>query len=179
MVKTDKILFVENLAEKLGGVKVAAIVNYTNLTAGQMSQVREELKELAGVEFAVVKNTLFKKALQKAGIKPEDDFEEKIQGQSALVICQEDEVTPLSVLAKLAKTMGSLEFKLGVMGGRILTAETLTTLAKLPSREVLLVRVVGGISRPLSGLVYSLNWNLMKLIMVIKKMTEDKEGGEG
>ena len=174
MRKTDKILLVDNLAEKIKRAKSVALVDYTNMKASQMSEVRDALRAVSGLELLVVKNTLFIKALQKAGLAWKKDLDKNLEGQSALLISSEDEVAGLSIISKLADQMGSLKFKLGVLGDRLMDNAEVSTLAALPTKDVLRAQVVGTLARPLSGFVYALSWNLGNLVRVLSAVKETK-----
>jgi len=97
-----------------------------------------------------------------------------LEGQSALLISSEDEVAGLSIISKLADQMGSLKFKLGVLGDRLMDNAEVSTLAALPTKDVLRAQVVGTLARPLSGFVYALSWNLGNLVRVLSAVKETK-----
>lgn len=167
MKRSEKIFLVSDLAAKIKDAKSVAVIDYTNLKANQMNHVRDALRDLPETELEVTKNSFFIKAIRQAGFIWSSENSEKITGQNAFLISSGDEVAALSIIAKLAKELGGLKFKLGLLGNRVLSDSELVTLASLPPMKVMQANVVNILSRPLSGLVYGLNWNLGKLVRVL------------
>ena len=167
MVNQTKIFAVTDLTEKLKAAKSAALVDYQGLSAEQISELRNKIKAAGGI-MQVAKNTLIVRALIQLGIK----LDQPLVGPTALIFANEDETAPLKLIEKTAKEFEKPEFKLGIYQGKLLSKESIQQLANLPSRETLLAQLVGGLTNPLSRLVYSLKQNQTKLVLILKQISE-------
>ena len=152
---------VAELAEKMKNAKSGVIVDYCGITVEKDTALRAELRK-AGVDYTVVKNTYIKKAADIAGIS---GFEPYLQGMTAFALSTEDPLAPAKVLCKFAENNENFKVKVGMMDGAFMTAEEVTALSKIPSKEVLIGKVLGSIQGPLYGLAYVLQAKI------------DKEGG--
>ncbi len=162
-VNSAKAARVEALKRILAESKSVAVVDYTGLKVGQATQLRKNVKA-AGGEVKVEKNTLFKLAVGKKDLD--------LEGLSAFVFSKTDEVAALRVLAEFMKKAGVGTFKAGLLGDRILTAAEVEALAKTPGREALIANLLTSLNSPLFSLVYSLNWNLAKLVRVLDAISQ-------
>ncbi len=114
----------------------------------------------------VVKKTLFSLACKKAGIQIDVD---KLEGQLAFVFAFEDEITPAKELYKFIEANKIGQILGGYVQGRMISAQEAVALAKLPSHQELLAKMVGSISAPLSGLINVLQGNIKGLLIVLSK----------
>ncbi len=162
MLKDQKVQVVGELKDKLTKAKSMVLTDYRGLTHHQLEELKRALKE-AGAEFLVTKNTL----LRLAGDKKEE-VEAHLNGPTAALFAYEDEIAPLSVLAKFIKNFGLPQIKIGLMGEKILSSEEVLRLALLPSREILLATLVMRLKSPLYGLNNALSWNTRKLVLTLK-----------
>ncbi len=167
MTNQIKYYAVEDLTAKLKESKSAALVDYAGLTAAQINQLRKRIVE-AGGSIQVVKNTLVKRALKNNKIKLEDD----LSGPTALVLGIEDAINSLKEIDKAKDEWEKPVFKLGILEGKLLSDVELSSLVKLPSREVLISKFVGGLANPLQRLVGGLKYNQTKLTLVLKAIAE-------
>ena len=123
----------------------------------------------------MVKNTLTRFAVQNAGLP---DLGAYLEGPTALVISQ-DPVAPAKVLVDFGKANEDRpRIKGGLLTGSVIEAEQVQELAKLPSREELLAKVVGGIATPLTGLVFALSGIMSNLVRVLAAVA-DQKGTDG
>jgi len=150
MVKQSKIYEVENLKALIEGSKSAALVDYQGLTAEQIRELRAKIRKEGG-SMLVAKNTLLMLALKALGIK----LPETLTGPTALVVSNEDEIAPLKEIAETKKQFEKPEFKLGLLGGKLLSLAELEEFVSLPGRKTLLARFVGGLNNPLARLAYA------------------------
>jgi len=162
---------VAELQEKLGRVKGAVLTDYRGLNVSQMTRLRRKLRE-AGVEYQVVKNTLLRLAARQAGMEGLDPY---LSGPTAIAFGYQDPVSPARVLSEFAREFKQLAIKAGVVEGKIIDREGVRSLAELPSREVLLGRLLGGMKSPLTGLATVLNGPLQGLVRVLQAVREQKE----
>ena len=143
---------VANLAEKMKNAKSGVIVDYCGITVEKDTVLRAELRK-AGVDYTVVKNTYIKKAADIAGI---EGFEPYLEGMTAFAFSNEDPLAPAKVLCKFAEANETFKVKVGMMDGAVIEASEVEALAKIPSKEILIGKVLGSIQGPLYGLAYAL-----------------------
>ena len=162
---------VEELTATLTGAESIYLTDLTGLDVEQVTKLRSQLYA-ASVECRVVKNTLTRFAVKNAGLP---DLGGYLEGPTALVISQEP-VTPAKVLVDFGKDNDDKpQIKGGLLTGALIEAEQVHQLAKLPSREELLARTVGGIAAPISGLVFSLSGVLGNMVRVLSAVAAQKE----
>ena len=151
---------VAELAEKMKNAKSAVLVDYCGITVEKDTALRAELRK-EGVDYTVIKNTYIKKAAEIAGI---EGFDPYLEGMTAFAV-SEDPLAPAKVLCKFAESNETFKVKVGMMDGVIMSAEEVTELSKIPSKEVLIGKILGSIQSSLYGLAYVLQAKI------------DKEGG--
>ncbi|ADU49285.1 50S ribosomal protein L10 [Intrasporangium calvum] len=149
MSKSDRTAAIAEIADKLRESGAAVLTEYRGLTVKQLSQLRNSIREHA--TYAVVKNTLTEKAAAEAGITA---FEGQLQGPTAIAFVTGDPVEAAKGLRDFAKANPLLVIKAGVLDGKPLTAEEITKLADLESREVLLAKLAGAMKGSLTKAVY-------------------------
>lgn len=166
---------VEQLTAKLSGAESVYLTDLTGLDVEQVTRLRSQLYA-ESVECHVVKNTLTRFAAEKAGLPDLGSF---LDGPTALVIAQEP-VAPAKVLVDFSKQNDDRpSIKGGLLTGAIIAPEQVHELAKLPSREELLARAVGGIAAPITGLVFALSGILSKMVRVVAAVAAQKEAVGG
>jgi large subunit ribosomal protein L10 len=172
MKKQEKIFAVQNLAEKLKQAKALILADYSGLNVSQINELRREIKK-AGGEFEVVKNTLLRLAAKggKWEARPERSRgmgSGKLEGPTAALWLYSDDVAPLKTLDYFIKKTELPKIKFGFWEGELISLERIFQLASLPGMEELKAKLVGILKSPLFGLVNGLNWNLRKLVVVLK-----------
>jgi len=170
MKKQEKVFEVENLTAKIKDAKAIAVADYRGLNVSQTSQLRERVKE-AGGELQVVKNNLFYRALNQSNYEIE---KARLDGPSLVLFANDDEVSPIKVLAAFGKVLGLLPFKIGFIAGKVYFAEELGKLATLPAKLDLQAKLVGLLASQPGRLAYSLNWNLQKLVIALNEVKNKK-----
>lgn len=168
--RTKKEQLVKNLAEKLKESKAVVFSDFKGLKVKDMMALRKELQN-AGVYFEVMKKTLITVALKDAGI---DMNAKDMEGQIAIAVSSGDEVAAAKIIAKLTKANENLKVAGGILGEKIISAQEVHALAKLPSKEELLSRLVGSLNAPVSGFVNVLAGNLRGLVNVLKAISDTK-----
>lgn len=138
---------VSELAERIQGSVAGIIVDYRGINVEDDTKLRKELRE-AGVKYTVVKNTLIKRAAEKAGLNGIDDV---LNGTSAIATSAEDYVAAARILQKFADTHENFSVKTGYLDNEVISLEKIQSLAKLPSREVLLSNVLGAFQAPIAS----------------------------
>lgn len=164
MKKQEKIFEVENLTQKIKEAKSVALVDYRGLTANQFNLLRSLVKKTGG-ELQVIKNTLFLRALDKTELKTKNL---ELKGPTLALFANKDEINPLKTLVSFGRANNLLGVKLGFFGGKLQDATRLFQIASLPSEDELRAKLVGILAQPSQRLVYSLNFNLQKLVIILK-----------
>lgn len=149
MARPDKAAAVAELAERFRGANAAVLTEYRGLTVAQLKSLRKALG--GNAQYAVVKNTLTAIAAKDAGLEGLDDA---LAGPSAIAFVTGDPVEAAKGLRDFAKANPALVIKGGVLDGRPLTAEDITKLADLESREVLLAKAAGAMKAKLYQAAY-------------------------
>ena len=129
--------------------------NFQSVVSGETTptQLRKNLRE-AGVTYKVYKNTLVNRAIEGTEF---ESLKDVLEGPNAFAVSTEDATAPARVLAEFAKKAPSLEIKAGVVEGTYYDAEGMKQLASVPSREVLLSKLLGSLQSPITNLARVLN----------------------
>ncbi len=135
------------LAEDLKNSCAGVIVNYSGISVADDTKLRKELRE-ANVKYSVVKNTLLKLAAKEAEL---DIPEEVLNGTTAIATSADDYVAAARILSKYANTSPTFEVKSGYLDKEIISLEKIDSLAKLPSREILLATVCNAFNAPIAS----------------------------
>ncbi len=138
---------VAQLAERIQGSVAGIIVDYKGITVEDDTKLRKELRE-NGVKYTVVKNTLIKRAAEKAGLNGIDDV---LNGTSAIATSAEDYVAAARILQQFADKHDNFKVKTGYLDNEVISLDKIQSLAKLPSREVLLANVLGAFQAPIAS----------------------------
>src|SRR4051794_16802666 len=140
MPNTEKVAAVEELREHFSSSSAAVITEYRGLTVKQITDLRRALGR--DTSYAVVKNTLTKRAAADAGVQIDDSL---LAGPTAIAFVKGDAVEAAKGLRDFAKANPLLVIKGGVLDGKLLSAAEVGRMADLESREVLLAKVAGGL----------------------------------
>jgi large subunit ribosomal protein L10 len=140
MPNTEKVGAVAELTEHFNSSSAAVITEYRGLTVKQITDLRRALGR--DTTYAVVKNTLTKRAASEAGVSIDDSL---LQGPTAIAFVKGDAVDAAKGLRDFAKANPLLIIKGGVLDGKPLTADELSRIADLESREVLLAKLAGAL----------------------------------
>lgn len=159
----------EEVKDKASRASGMFFVDYSGLTHQQLEEMRKQLSENES-EIAVTKNTLMNIALQEKKI----DAKELLQGPYATLFSYEDPLKTIKVLASFIKKHSLPTIKFGIFEGKIIETEMINKLATLPSKEILLGKLVGILNSPISNFVYVLNGNIVKLALVLKEIEKKK-----
>ena len=144
---------VDEIKGVLEGAAGAVIVDYRGLTVEQDTQLRKKLRG-AGVTYKVDKNNLIKRAAEGTEFAA---LEPQLEGPTALAVSKEDATAPARILAEFAKTAPKLELKASIVEGNYYDQAGTQVIATIPSREVLLGKLLGSIQSPITNLARVLN----------------------
>ena len=144
---------VAEISELFNGAKSAVVVDYRGLTVEQDTQLRKQLRE-AGVTYKVYKNTMIRFAAKGTEFEA---LEPHLEGPTALAVSKEDATAPARVLAEFAKKADKLELKAGVVEGTYYDEKGIQVIATIPSREILLGKLLGSIQSPIANFARVIN----------------------
>jgi large subunit ribosomal protein L10 len=167
---------IEQLADRIRRSTIAIATGFEGLSSNQMTDLRKRLRD-QGIELSVVKNRLALLAAQQA----EDSvFPEILSGTTAVAFGYDDVVTVARTLDEYVKsTRAELVIRNGVMGGRLISNSQVSELATLPTRDVLIAKLLGQMKAPTSGLVNVLVGPLRGLTTVLQRRAEVLGGSGG
>jgi large subunit ribosomal protein L10 len=168
--KAQKEVIIKDLAEKLKNSKAVVFSDYKGLNVKDMTQLRRDLRA-EGVDLQVLKKTLMNRALKEAGIEMDAKV---LEGQVAIAISSRDEVAAAKIIAKLAKVNENLKIVGGILGTKELSTAEVNALAKLPSKEELLSKLVGTLNAPVSGFVNVLAGNMRGFVTALQAIADKK-----
>lgn len=138
---------VEEISELLNGAATAVVVDYRGLTVEQDTNLRKQLRE-AGVVYKVYKNTMINFAIKDTEFA---DLAQHLEGPTALAVCKDDATAAARVLYGFAKEAEALEIKGGVVEGTYYDATGMKAIASIPSREVLISKLLGSMQSPIAN----------------------------
>ena len=144
---------VQEISETIKDAQSVVVVDYRGLTVAEDTQLRKQLRE-AGVVYKVYKNTLVSRAVEGTEF---ESLRDVLEGPSAFAVSADDATAPARVLAEFAKKAPALEIKAGVVEGTYYDANGMKTIASVPSRDVLLSKLLGSLQSPITNLARVLN----------------------
>ncbi len=170
--KEQKKTIISQVADLIKESKTTALFDYKSLSVSEMAELRNKLRE-NGAELKILKKSLATLAYKKAGL--EINIRE-FEGQVAIGVKGENEISVPKALVQFANSRKEPGRVLGgTLEGIIIAKDKVMDLAKLPSREELLAKVVGSIKSPVSGFVNVLSGNLRNLVGVLNSIKNNKE----
>ncbi len=171
MNRAEKTDAVKKFSEKMKTAKSSIFADYRGLTVDQMTKLRRKLRE-AKSSINVVKNRLAKRALKDLSITGLDDY---FKGPTAVATADVDPTSVAKVLVDFAKENEKFKVKAGFMDGKVLSLSLIRELASLPSREVLLAKLLRTMSAPATNLVGVLATIPRQLVTVINAIGGTKK----
>lgn len=151
---------VEELANKMKESKLVLLTEYRGINVADVTTLRAKVRK-ANAEYCVIKNNITRRALQANGV---EGLEAELEGPVAVILGKEDYLEPLKAIYEYSKDNDFYKIKGGVLEGKVASKEELITLAKLPSREVLIAQLAG-----------SLLGNISKLAVALDQVAKQKE----
>lgn len=165
---------VQEIKEKIDKATSIVLVDYRGLDVDAVTELRNKYRE-GNVEYKVYKNTLMRFAFKDSGL---EDFNKYLVGPNAVAFSYDDAVIPAKISNEFAKTHKELEIKAGVVDGKVVDLEGVKALADLPSREVLIAQVLGGLNAPISGFANVLQGTLRSLVYALNAVKDKQAGAE-
>lgn len=167
----SKQALVDEIKENIQGAQSIVLLNYRGLNVEEVTELRAKYRE-ANVSYKVYKNTMMRRAFNELGY---ENLDEIFKGPSAIAFGMEDPASAAKISAEFAKEHEALEIKSGIVDGKVLSVEEVDALAKLPSKEVLIAQVLGGLNAPIQGLANVLSGSIRSLAIVLQQIAEKQE----
>ena len=138
---------VAEISEVIKGAQSVVLVDYRGLTVEEDTALRKQLRE-AGVNYKVYKNTLMNFAFKGTDFEALAPY---LNGPSAIAVSTEDATAPARIIAEFAKKAKNLEIKAGVVEGDLYDAKGMAAIASIPSRDVLISKLLGSLQSPITN----------------------------
>lgn len=138
---------VEEISEKIQGAQAVVLAAYSGISVEKDTALRKEMRE-AGVDYKVYKNTMMNFAFKGT---PCEELCKHLDGPNALAVSKEDATAPARILAKYAKDVKTLKLIAGVVEEKYYDEAGIQALAEIPSREILLGRLLGSMQSPIAN----------------------------
>jgi len=173
MSREKKAQTIDRLQDTFSKCSIGILTDYRGLSTPEVTVLRRKLRE-SSVEYKVVKNTLARFAAERAG---KDDLASFFEGPIAIAFGYSDITEPAKILADYIRTSkASLSIKGGFLDDKMLASEDIATLSTLPSREILLAKVLGGMQGPIVTLTGCLTTPIRGIIGVLQARIKQLEG---
>jgi large subunit ribosomal protein L10 len=183
MARKEKQVFVSQLTDKLKTSSNFILTDYKGLNVEEMTELRNKMRQM-GCEFKVVKNTLARLAMKNLHL---EDLIEYLKGPTAIAQFEiapikhigekADIISATKTLIDFSRQHQNLKIKAGFLEGHLIPAQEVESLAKLPSREVLLAQLCRGLQAPIVRFCGVLQGVMRNLILVLNAICEKKKGG--
>jgi len=173
--KEKKAQVIDALQSEFSNCSIGILTDYRGLSNAEITELRRKVQASGGT-YKVVKNTLARFAAER---EERPELAASFEGPVAIAFGYDDVIQIARAVADYIRTSGTaVSIKAGFLPERVLTAEEVNSLARLPSREVLVARVVGGMKSPIWGLVGVLAGPLRGLSGVLQARIEQLEGAQ-
>ena len=171
-VLQQKRAVVDDIKDKIQKADAIVLMEYRGLTVEHATDLRNKFRQ-ANVDYKVYKNTMMEFAFKDTGF---EGFAQFLQGPNAVAFSPAgDPVSAAKVSVDFAKEHESLQIKAGIVDGKIIDKAEVKRLAELPSKEVLVAQVLGGLQGPIRGLATVLSGNISGLARALNQIREQKE----
>lgn len=168
-ILAQKEQIVEEIKQKIQDASSVVIVGYQGITAGEDTELRSALRN-AGVEYKVLKNRLVMKAFNELGYT---EFDSVLEGPSAFAFApKQDPACAAKILLEFGAKKGKIVAKAGLVDGVAIDVNGVKELAELPSKEVLVAKVLGMLQAPITGFVRVLNGTIGGLAIALKAIAD-------
>jgi large subunit ribosomal protein L10 len=163
---------IQELSDLIGRSKGAILTDYRGFTVAEITELRKRLRD-QGAEYHVVKNTLFKRALQDG-----NDLHPHLEGPTAIAFALEDPVGPAKALLDFIREKRKGTVKAGFIEGQVYDEKQVEALSKLPTREVMIAQLVGGVQAPIANFVGTLEGIVSEFVRTLQAIVDKQGGGE-
>ncbi len=164
---------VTEISDKIKNSESMVVVSFSGITVEQITNLRSKFRE-ANVDYCVLKNTLVRRALDDLKI---EGMDEHLLGPSAFAVG--DAVSPAKIITDFIdadkENVKKMQIKAGIIDGRAIDANEVRALSKLPSREVLIAKMMGSMNAPITNFVGVLSATLRSLVYALDSVRQQKE----
>ncbi|NMB91973.1 50S ribosomal protein L10 [candidate division WWE3 bacterium] len=168
---------VKEIKEKIETANSITFTDYAGISADQANALRQKVKD-AGGEVLVAKNTLFKAAIDENGDKSITDAKKDLEGPTMTIFGFKDPILPIKALFEFAKNIDLPKVKSAIIEGIYNSAEKVSVIKTIPSKEELLTKIVSSMNSPISGFVNTISGVQRKFIFAVNAIAKKKtEGG--
>ncbi|MEG2451085.1 MAG: 50S ribosomal protein L10 [Clostridia bacterium] len=148
-----KQLEVDAIKAKISSAKSIVVIDYIGLTVEEDTAFRKEMRT-SGISYGVLKNRLVKRAFNDLGYT---QFDEALNGPSAVAFCDTDAIAPARIIVDNIKKLNKMKAKCGMAEGAFLDESGVQQIAAIPSKEILIAKMLGSMQSPISGLAMCLD----------------------
>jgi large subunit ribosomal protein L10 len=166
MNKEEKRRIVDSLSEHFRSTQNLFLIDYRGLKVVDATELRRKIRDFNGT-YLVVKNTLALRAAQESGL---EQIQSHLEGPTAVAFHPRDVVGMAKLLTEISKANPNFQFKAALIEGKVVPPSEIQTIASLPSREVLLSKLVYLLMAPLQNLAGALKAPLRDLALVLKQV---------
>lgn len=171
MNKKRKQMIVQFLNQEMNSAKSVILLDYKGIDVENIHQFRRYCRKY-DVQFKVIKNTLFQRAIKETDFQCLDEF---IDGPTSILYSKEDSVSPAKAISTYDKKINKFKIKIGSLNGGVLSAEQITELSKLPTKDVLTSQLLGVLNGPARSFVSVLNQTIGGFVNIMNNIKEKKE----
>ena len=171
-IREQKAAAVAELKERFQSSHSVVFMDYRGMNVSTVTKLRRKCRE-GGVEMKVIKNTLARLAAEELGL---GSINSKLEGTTAAFYGLTDPVAPAKILEDFLKeSKMNLEYKGGIVGGKVIDAAGIKALASLPDKNVLIAQVLGTLIAPITGFYSVLQGNTRNLVYALEAVRKQKE----
>lgn len=164
---------VTDITEKIKNAQSVVVVEYKGLTVEEVTGLRAKFRE-AGVEYCVLKNTLVRRALADLEISGLDEL---LQGPNAFAFSTTDAAAGPKIIKEFTEDgkKESVKVKAGILEGKVLDTAGVKALADMPSKDVLIAKIMGSLNAPVTGIAGVMNATMRSLVYALEAVRKQKE----
>jgi len=161
--RNEKRQVVADFSKKMEGFQAAILTHYRGLNVEQINTLRRRLRD-EKISYHVVKNTMMKLAAKGTDLEKITNY---FKGPTAIAVSHDDPISLARIITEFVKTQPLLEIKIGLIQGRVAPPDEIKALATMPSREVLLAQILGGLQGPAQEVAGVIQSGLQQIVGVI------------
>ncbi|OGF97043.1 MAG: 50S ribosomal protein L10 [Candidatus Glassbacteria bacterium RIFCSPLOWO2_12_FULL_58_11] len=171
MLRKEKSHYIEDLKKKLAAADSIILTDFTGVNVKDISELRRQFRQ-ASSEYLVAKNTLIKRAVADTPLEVIGPY---LAGPTSLVLAGDDGVKAAKIIVKFAEEHQSFAVKAGVLSQKLFVGDQVKKIASLPSKEVLVSKLLGCLNSPVTSLVFVLNDTIARAVRVLDKVRQAKQ----
>ncbi len=171
MKRPEKEVIILEVADKMKRAQGVYFTEFQGMTVAQSSQLRDEFRK-AGIEYQVVKNTLIKKAIERANLS--DKLYAALKNTTGVVFSYDDPIAPAKIIKKFAADNEKLKFKMASVDGTVFESKQLAELSTMAGRAENIARAIGTINNVVASVPSTINAVMRNLVNVLDQVAKQK-----